>query len=107
VSILIYISSTAPTPTLNPTFPQEDVVPVCRELGIGIVAYSPLGRGMLTGAFKSLEDLDPSDWRMKMPRFEKETFEKVCFLGFLFRALHIDTLMKLPAKVTITTMVSN
>jgi len=55
---------------------EEDIVPVCRELGIGIVAYSPLGRGMLTGAFKSVEDLHPDDWRRKVPRFEKEAFEK-------------------------------
>ena len=48
---------------------EERVLPVLRELGIGLVAYSPLGRGFLTGRFKSLEDLDDSDWRRTQPRF--------------------------------------
>jgi aryl-alcohol dehydrogenase-like predicted oxidoreductase len=45
-------------------------------LGIGFVAYSPLGRGFLTGAFKSLEDLAPDDWRRKNPRFQADNFQK-------------------------------
>jgi aryl-alcohol dehydrogenase-like predicted oxidoreductase len=52
-------------------------VPVCRELGIGIVAYSPLGRGFLTGAWTSREDLDPSDRRHTYPRFQEGAFEQV------------------------------
>jgi aryl-alcohol dehydrogenase-like predicted oxidoreductase len=50
-----------------------DVVPTARELGVGIVAYSPLGRGLLTGAVASKGDLDAADWRHKNPRFAEET----------------------------------
>jgi len=50
---------------------------VCRELGIGIVAYSPLGRGFLTGAITKPEDLPEDDWRLKSPRFQAEAFQKV------------------------------
>jgi aryl-alcohol dehydrogenase-like predicted oxidoreductase len=49
---------------------------VCRELGIGIVAYSPLGRGFLTGAFTKLDDLPEDDWRRTNPRFKEEAFNK-------------------------------
>ncbi|KAI8908075.1 aldo/keto reductase [Gorgonomyces haynaldii] len=48
----------------------------CRELGIAIIAYSPLGRGMLTGAIKSLDDLPADDWRRVHPRFTEEHFKK-------------------------------
>ncbi|KAI8908556.1 aldo/keto reductase [Gorgonomyces haynaldii] len=48
----------------------------CRELGIAIIAYSPLGRGMLTGAIKSLDDLPADDWRRNNPRFTQEHFDK-------------------------------
>jgi len=57
---------------------QADVIPTCRELGIGIVAYSPLGRGFLTGTVRSIKDLHESDWRVvRMPRFQGENLEKV------------------------------
>jgi aryl-alcohol dehydrogenase-like predicted oxidoreductase len=49
---------------------------VCRELGIGFVPYSPLGRGFLTGRFKSFDDLAPDDYRRKSPRFQGENFRK-------------------------------
>jgi aryl-alcohol dehydrogenase-like predicted oxidoreductase len=48
----------------------------CRELGIGFVAYSPLGRGFLTARFRRLEDLSPDDWRRASPRFQPGNFEK-------------------------------
>jgi len=48
----------------------------CRELGISFVAYSPLGRGFLSGKIQSPDDLDPSDWRRNMPRFVGENFAK-------------------------------
>ncbi len=49
---------------------EEDIVPTCRELGIKIVAYSPLGRGFLTGGIRNTSDLDPSDFRaVAMPKF--------------------------------------
>src|SRR5260221_1992321 len=49
---------------------EDDALPVCEELGIGVVAYSPLGRGFLTGAIASANDLDPNDWRRGNPRFQ-------------------------------------
>eukprot|EP00877_Chromochloris_zofingiensis_P009086 jgi/Chrzof1/4430/Cz14g12240.t1 len=55
---------------------EEDLVPVCRELGIGIVAYSPLGRGFLTGQITKPEDLPEDDWRRTQPRFQGEAFQK-------------------------------
>ena len=55
---------------------EDAVVPACRELGIGFVAYSPLGRGFLTGQLKSFEDLAPDDWRRGAPRFQGENFAK-------------------------------
>jgi aryl-alcohol dehydrogenase-like predicted oxidoreductase len=56
--------------------PEDDVLPTCRELGIGFVAYSPLGRGFLTGRFHSLDDLPPDDYRRNSPRFQGENFQK-------------------------------
>jgi aryl-alcohol dehydrogenase-like predicted oxidoreductase len=56
--------------------PEDEVLPTVRELGIGFVAYSPLGRGFLTGRFKSLDDLEPTDYRRKSPRFAGENFQK-------------------------------
>lgn len=52
--------------------PESGLLAVCRELGIGFVAYSPLGRGFLTGAIRSRADLADSDWRSKNPRFQDE-----------------------------------
>ena len=54
--------------------PETDVLPVCRELGISLVAYSPLGRGFLTGAFTSPKDFAPDDFRAHSPRFQGENF---------------------------------
>ena len=56
--------------------PETDILPTVRELGIGFVAYSPLGRGFLTGQIKSVDDLAPNDWRRNMPRFQKENFQQ-------------------------------
>lgn len=56
--------------------PEDDVLPTLRELGIGFVAYSPLGRGFLAGRFKSIDDLVPGDWRRNSPRFESGNFAK-------------------------------
>ena len=55
--------------------PGEESLPVCRELGIGFVAYSPLGRGFLTGRFKTFEDLPANDFRRRNPRFQGENFD--------------------------------
>ena len=56
---------------------QKDLVPVCRELGVGIVCYSPIGRGMLAGKYSKPEDIDPNDFRSTNPRFVEEAFAKV------------------------------
>ncbi|UKZ82622.1 hypothetical protein TrVFT333_010415 [Trichoderma virens FT-333] len=56
--------------------PQIDILNTARELGIAIVAYSPLGRGMLTGQIKSPDDFDADDFRKSLPRFSKENFPK-------------------------------
>ena len=57
--------------------PEENgVLAVCRELGIGFVPYSPLGRGFLTGAIQSPEDFEADDWRRTNPRFQGENFAK-------------------------------
>jgi aryl-alcohol dehydrogenase-like predicted oxidoreductase len=53
---------------------EEDILPTCRELGIGFVPYSPLGRGFLTGSIKSVDDLPEDDWRRQSPRFAEEHF---------------------------------
>jgi aryl-alcohol dehydrogenase-like predicted oxidoreductase len=55
--------------------PEDEILPVIRELGIGFVAYSPLGRGFLSGQIKRIEDLAPDDWRRRSPRFQGENFE--------------------------------
>jgi len=56
--------------------PEDEILATCRELGIGFVAYSPLGRGFLTGQFKRFEDLAPDDYRRSSPRFQGENFPK-------------------------------
>lgn len=56
--------------------PEDEILDVCRELGIGFVAYSPLGRGFLTGQIKRFEDFAPDDYRRNSPRFQGENFEK-------------------------------
>lgn len=56
--------------------PEDEILPTLRELGIGFVAYSPLGRGFLTGQIKTIEDLEPDDWRRQSPRFMGENFAK-------------------------------
>jgi len=56
--------------------PEGGLLATCRELGIGFVAYSPLGRGFLTGRFRSIDDLEPDDWRRQNPRFQGDNFQK-------------------------------
>jgi aryl-alcohol dehydrogenase-like predicted oxidoreductase len=55
--------------------PESEILPLCRELGIGFVAYSPLGRGFLTGQFRNAEALAPDDTRRFMPRFQADHFD--------------------------------
>jgi aryl-alcohol dehydrogenase-like predicted oxidoreductase len=56
--------------------PEDEVLPLCRELEIGFVAYSPLGRGFLTGRFRTFEDLPEDDYRRNSPRFQGDNFQK-------------------------------
>jgi aryl-alcohol dehydrogenase-like predicted oxidoreductase len=67
---------------------EEEIVPTARELGVGIVAYSPVGRGFLTGRYGSVDDLDESDFRRYQPRFQGDNLtanvrlvERVCELA--------------------------
>jgi aryl-alcohol dehydrogenase-like predicted oxidoreductase len=54
---------------------EDEILPTLRELGIGLVAYAPLGRGMLTGAITSPDDFDADDFRSRNPRFQGDAFE--------------------------------
>jgi len=56
--------------------PEDEILATCRQLGIGFVAYSPLGRGFLTGQFQRFEDLPADDYRRLTPRFQGENFQK-------------------------------
>src|SRR5208283_3098366 len=56
--------------------PEDEILPTTRELGIAFVAYSPLGRGFLTGAFQKLDDFAADDFRRHAPRFQAENFQK-------------------------------
>ena len=56
--------------------PEEEILPVCRELGIGFVPYSPLGRGFLTGKIQKPEDLSDDDYRKTTPRFQGKNFQR-------------------------------
>jgi len=56
--------------------PQISLLKTCRELGVAVIAYSPIGRGMLSGQYRSPDDFDPKDFRRYAPRFSKENFHK-------------------------------
>jgi aryl-alcohol dehydrogenase-like predicted oxidoreductase len=56
--------------------PEDEILPAVRALGIGFVAYSPLGRGFLSGQIKSIDDLEQSDYRRNNPRFQGQNFQK-------------------------------
>ncbi|HXR83866.1 MAG TPA: aldo/keto reductase [Hanamia sp.] len=56
--------------------PEDEIIPLCKKLGIAFVAYSPLGRGFLTGQIKKFDDLDEDDFRRTSPRFTGENFNK-------------------------------
>ena len=56
--------------------PEDEILPTVRELGIGFVPYSPLGRGFLTGSIRSIDDLEPDDYRRNSPRFQGGNFAK-------------------------------
>jgi aryl-alcohol dehydrogenase-like predicted oxidoreductase len=56
--------------------PEGEILPTCRELGIGFVAYSPLGRGFLTGRFRTQKDFEPGDYRQNSPRFQGQNLDR-------------------------------
>jgi aryl-alcohol dehydrogenase-like predicted oxidoreductase len=56
--------------------PEDELLSTCEELGIGFVAYSPLGRGFLSGRYRSIEDLEEGDWRRTNPRFTGDNFQR-------------------------------
>ena len=67
--------------------PEDELLVLCQELGITFVAYSPLGRGFLTGTIRSREDLDPGDWRRSTPRLSPENFDANLALADAVQAL--------------------
>jgi aryl-alcohol dehydrogenase-like predicted oxidoreductase len=70
--------------------PEDEILPTVRELGIGFVPYSPLGRGFLTGQFQRPEDLAEDDYRRTSPRFQGENFQKNLDLVAEIRAIAAD-----------------
>jgi aryl-alcohol dehydrogenase-like predicted oxidoreductase len=56
--------------------PEEELMPTLQDLGVALVAYSPLGRGLLAGRIRSIDDLSPDDWRRNNPRFQGENFAR-------------------------------
>ena len=74
--------------------PEGEILATCRELGIGFVAYSPLGRGFLTGRFKTPDDIPADDWRRRHPRFDGENFQRNLQLA--------DTVKRLAAEIGCT-----
>jgi len=69
---------------------EAEILPVCRELGIGFVPYSPLGRGFLTGAIRHADDLAPDDWRRHNPRFQGDNLAHNLALVEAVRAIALD-----------------
>lgn len=63
-----------------------NLLATCRELGVAVVSYSPLGKGFLTGAIQSLDDLEPGDYRRMLPRYSAENFPKNLELAKKFEA---------------------
>ena len=86
--------------------PESDgVFPTVRKLGIGFVAYSPLGRGFLTGQIRSPEDLAPDDWRRTHPRFQGENFKKNLVLVERLKEI-AETKGKTPTQVALAWVLS-
>ncbi|MCV9962120.1 aldo/keto reductase [Pararhizobium sp. BT-229] len=74
--------------------PEDEVLETCRELGIGFVPYSPLGRGMLTGAIRTVDDLGENDFRRNLPRFQAENLDA--------NAVLVETLAGIAASKGVT-----
>jgi aryl-alcohol dehydrogenase-like predicted oxidoreductase len=80
--------------------PEDEILPVVRELGIGFVAYSPLGRGFLTGRFRKVEDFSPGDYRPNTPRFQGDNFAKNLELVKRIEAIASDMGVK-PSQIAL------
>jgi aryl-alcohol dehydrogenase-like predicted oxidoreductase len=85
--------------------PEAEVLPLVRELGIGFVAYSPLGRGFLTGMLRSPEQLDPDDFRRTSPRFAGENFARNLQIVYQVKAV-ADEAKATPAQVALAWLLS-
>jgi aryl-alcohol dehydrogenase-like predicted oxidoreductase len=86
--------------------PEIEILKTTRELGIGFVPYSPLGRGFLTGSFKKVEDLPAGDWRRNHPRFQGEHFQKNLDLAAKVK-LMADKKKCTPAQLALAWVISN
>ena len=84
---------------------EADILPAIRRLGIGFVAYSPLGRGFLSGAIRSRADLQPGDWRLQNPRFSEEAIAKNSGLADLVARIAKE-LEATPAQVALAWVLS-
>jgi aryl-alcohol dehydrogenase-like predicted oxidoreductase len=80
--------------------PEREILATCRELGVGFVAYSPLGRGFLTGRFKTPADIPADDWRSRHPRFMGENFTRNLRLAEAVREI-ADELRCTPAQLAL------
>jgi aryl-alcohol dehydrogenase-like predicted oxidoreductase len=84
---------------------EDEILPMTRRLGIGFVAYSPLGRGFLSGQIRSCSDLEPGDWRLENPRFTEEAIAANCRLADLVAEL-AEEVGVTPAQVALAWLLS-
>jgi len=84
---------------------EADILPTIRRLNIGFVAYSPLGRGFLSGAIRSRSDLEPGDWRLENPRFTEEAIARNSRLAD-FVAEVAEEIEATPAQVALAWLLS-
>jgi aryl-alcohol dehydrogenase-like predicted oxidoreductase len=85
--------------------PEAEILPTVRELGIGFVAYSPLGRGFLTGGIRSIENLDERDFRRRGPRFQEGNLERNLELVAVVEALAAEKGAK-PSQIALAWVLS-
>jgi len=84
--------------TLDPE--RNGMADACKELGVSLVAYSPLARGLISGRYRSRADFEPTDGRLWLPRFQEENFHKNLLIIDQFKAI-ADNLKSTPAQVTL------
>jgi aryl-alcohol dehydrogenase-like predicted oxidoreductase len=84
---------------------EADILPTIRRLGIGFVAYSPLGRGFLSGTIRSRSDLQPGDWRLENPRFSAEAIARNSRLADLVAEIGVE-IEATPAQVALAWLLS-